>query len=120
MIPRYEVCTVWPKGATDPFTGIATWGSPVVYQCEIARGGKTKLSDRSGAEFYPTSTFWVRSGDVISGTHTEPKESSMIARGNHDGTIDPSSTDAESVRGVMVHSNAKFGQADSYTIGTSA
>ena len=119
-VPRYETCTIWSLGSRDPFTGLQTTGQARVYTCEARKGGKVQYSDSTGSEFYPKSTFWVRSGDIQSSyIHTEPEEGWLIARGEHGDVTDPSSVSAETIKGVMVHSNAKFGQSDSYTIGTS-
>lgn len=117
-VPRYETCTIWEPGAIDPFTGLESAGTARVYTCEARKGGKTQYSDATGSEFYPKSTFWVRSNEITSGGHAEPKEDWQIARGDHSAVTDPSTVGAEIIRGVMVHSNAKFGEPDSYTIGT--
>jgi hypothetical protein len=119
-IQRYNKCTIWGKGTTDPFTGLETLGEARVYKCEVKRGGNTKLSDRTGSEFYPASRFWVRLSDLVSGIHTEPKEGEMIAEGDHAGLSDPSTVGAEVIRAVMVHNHVKFGESESYTIGTKA
>ncbi|AZU97934.1 hypothetical protein [Vibrio phage LP.1] len=116
-VPRYEKCTIWTSGEYDPIEDKETLGDILVYTCESAKGGKTSYSS-NGVEFYPKSTFWLRSGDIVSGTHQEPQEGWLIARGDHSGVSDPSTVGAEPIKGVMVHSNAKFGEADSYTVGT--
>ena len=119
-IQRFNICTIWTRGATDPFTGLESLGLARVYKCEVKRGGKTKLSDRTGSEFYPASTFWVRLSDLVSGVHVEPNEGEMIAKGDHSGITTPSDVGAEIIRAVVVHDHTKFGEADSYTIGTNA
>ena len=119
-VPRFNKCTIWSAGTPDPFTGLETLGTARVYVCEVRRGGKTKLADRTGSEFYPSSTFWVRLSDLDSGIHTEPQEGEMIAKGDHSGVTIPSDVGAEVVRAVVIHDNTKFGQSESYTIGTSA
>jgi hypothetical protein len=119
-IPRYQICTIWSKGTRDPFTGLDTLGTARVYKCSVRRGGKTKLSDRTGSEFYPASTFWVRLSDLVSGTHAEPQEGEVIAKGDHSGISDPSEVGGEIIRAVMVHDHTKFGESESYTIGTNA
>lgn len=119
-IPRYNKCTIWTKGAVDPLTGIAALGDARVYKCEVKRGGSSKLSDKKGAEFYPASTFWVRLSDLVTGAHVEPKEGDMIAKGSHYDVAVPSDVNAEVVRAVLVHNHVKFGESESYTIGTDA
>lgn len=116
-VQRYELCTLWTPGAYDPIEDKETLGDVLVYQCESAQGGNTPYTAK-GVEFYPKSTFWVRSDDIVSGAHQEPQEGWLIARGDHRDVSDPATVGAEPVKGVMVHSNAKFGQPDSYTIGT--
>lgn len=119
-VPRYEKCTIWELGARDPFSGLETSGVARVYTCEARKGGKVQYSDSTGSEFFPKSTFWVRESDIDSSfLHVEPEEGWQIARGDHRDVTDPSSVGAETIKGLMIHSNAKFGEADSYTIGTS-
>jgi len=119
-VPRYNLCTIWSKGATDPYTGLETLGEVRVYKCAVKRGGSTKLADRTGSEFYPSSTFWVRLSDLVSGVHKEPSESEIIAKGDHTGITTPADVGAEGIRSVTVHDHLKFGETESYTIGTSA
>ena len=119
-VPRYNQCTIWTLGEEDPRTGLRQPSIAREYQCERSQGGKTKLTDNKGAEFYPSSTFWIRSNDLLSGVHAEPKAGELIAYGLHSAVSDPSTVGAEVVRGVIVHSNAKFSESDSYTVGTSA
>jgi len=119
-IPRYNTCTIWSKGKKDPLTGLATLGEARAYKCEVKRGGFTKLADKTGTEFYPSSMFWVRLSDLVSGVHTEPQESEMIAQGDHTGVTTPSDVGAEIIRAVSVHNHTKFGESESYTIGTKA
>jgi hypothetical protein len=119
-IPRYNICTVWGKGETDPFTGLETLGDVRVYKCALKRGGKTKLADLTGSEFYPASTFWVRESDLVSGVHVEPQEGEMIAKGSHIGITTPADVGAEVVRTVIIHDHTKFSESESYTIGTNA
>jgi len=119
-VQRFNTCTIWSSGGTDPFTGLSALGEARTYKCEVKRGGKTKLADKTGSEFYPSSTFWVRLSDLASGTHIEPQEGEMIAKGDHTGITDPSEVGAEVIRAVVVHDHAKFGESESYTIGTSA
>lgn len=119
-IPRYNKCTIWSKGASDPFTGLEALGDARVYACEVKRGGSTKLADKTGSEFYPSSTFWVRLSDLATGVHIEPQEGEMIAQGVHDGITTPSDVGAEIIRAVVIHNHVKFGETESYTIGTKA
>ena len=120
MVPRYNKCTIWGKGTKDPLTGLETLGEARVYMCEVRRGGKTKFADRTGSEFYPSSTFWVRLSDLFYGVHVEPQEGEMIAKGDHAGVTTPSDVGAEIIRAVMVHDHTKFAEPESYTIGTVA
>ena len=116
-VKRYDTCTVWEPGQRDPETNLITAGVSRVYQSEAAKGGKISYSNK-GSEFYPKSTFWFRSDDLLDGdAHKEPQEDWMIARGSHNGAK-PEDVGAEVIKMVNVHSNIKFGQPDSYTIGT--
>lgn len=117
-IRRFNKCTIWIKGEEDSFSGFPSEAVPRVYMCEVKRGGTTKNVDKSGVEFFPASTFWVRESDLISGIHSEPKEGEMIAKGDHFDSVDFSAFDAEAIKGVKVHDHAKFNESDSYTIGT--
>jgi hypothetical protein len=118
MTPRYEQCTIF-RISEDSITGEQTLTSVRVYQCSIKIGGKTKFVDNSGSEYYPASTFWVRSSDLLHGDNVTPKSGDFIVRGDYrDNTSLPEGS--EKIRSVMIHSHAKFGQPDSYTIGTSA
>jgi hypothetical protein len=119
-IPRYNKCTIWTQGTRDPLTGLKTAGVARVYKCEVKRGGSTKFADKTGAEFYPSSTFWVRLSDLVTGTHIEPKEGEMIAQGDQSAVTDPSTVGAEIIRAVLIHNHVKFGESESYTIGTNA
>lgn len=119
-VPRYNICTIWGAGVTDPFTGLETLGDVRTYKCALKKGGKTKFVDRTGSEFYPSSTFWVRESDLVSGVHKDPGESEMIAKGSHAGITTPSEVGAERIKSVFVHDHLKFGESESYTIGTSA
>lgn len=119
-IPRYNQCTIWRMGKRDPLTGLETVASVRTYQCEVKRGGKAKFADRTGSEFYPASTFWVREGDLLEGDHIEPKQGEMIAKGLHTGVTNPAEAGAEVIRAVMIHDHKKFGELESYTIGTTA
>ena len=119
-IPRFNKCTVWSKGTMDPLSGLETLGESRVYKCEVKRGGSTKFADKKGVEFYPASTFWVRLSDLVSGVHVEPQEGEMIVQGEHNSAILPSSVGAEIIRAVKVHNHVKFGETESYTIGTNA
>jgi len=117
-VPRFNKCTIWSKGTKDPFTGLETAGEARVYKCEVKRGGSTKFVDRTGSEFYPSSTFWVRLSELVTGEHIEPNEGEMIAQGVHDGITVPSDVGAEIIKGVLVHNHVKFNETESYTIGT--
>lgn len=119
-IQRYNKCTIWTKGTSDPFTGLETVGVARVYKCEVKRGSSAKLADKTGSEFYPSSMFWVRLSDLVTGVHIEPQEGEMIADGVHDEVVDPSSVGAEIIRAVSIHNHVKFGESESYTIGTKA
>ncbi len=119
-IQRFNKCTIWAKGTRDPLSGLSAPGVARVYMCELKRGGKTKFTDRSGAEFFPASTFWVRLTDLVTGAHIEPNEGEMIAQGDHSAVIKPADVNAEIIKGVIIHNHAKFGESESYTIGTSA
>lgn len=119
-VQRFNKCTIFGKGTKNPLTGLETLGEVRVYKCEVRKGGKTKLSDRSGVEFYPSSTFWVRESDLVSGAHKEPKEGESIAKGDHPGAATPADAGAEVIRAVMVHDHTKFGESESYTIGVSS
>lgn len=119
-VPRFNKCTIWSKGAKDPLTGLITAGVARSYKCEVKRGGSVKFVDRTGSEFYPSSTFWVRLTDLVNGTHVEPNEGEMIAQGEHLGVTKPSDVGAETIKAVKVHNHLKFGESDSYTIGTSS
>lgn len=120
MIQRFNKCTIWGKGTKDPLTGLETLGDARVYKCEVKRGGSTKLADKTGSEFYPASTFWVRLSDLVTGVHVEPKEGEMIAQGEHGSVSVPSDVGAEIIRAVLIHNHVKFGETESYTIGTNA
>ena len=118
MIPRYETCTIF-KFSKDMISGLKTLTGVRVYQCETRQGGNTKFADSSGVEYYPLSTFWVRSNDALKGNHTEPVQNEYIVLGDYyDSTELPEG--ARKIRSVTIHSNAKFGQPDSYTIGVSS
>ena len=119
-IQRFNKCTIWSGGITDPLTGLETLGEARVYRCEVKRGGKIKYADRTGSEFYPASTFWVRLADLVTGVHIEPNEGEMIAQGVHDGVTTPSDVGAEIIKAVIVHDRKKFNESESYTIATSA
>lgn len=119
-IPRYNTCTIWGKGTKDPLTGLETLGETRSYKCEVKRGGSTKLADKTGSEFYPSSRFWVRLSDLVTGVHVEPSEGEMIAEGAHTGVTEPADVGGEVIRAVLVHDHKKFGESQSYTIGTSA
>lgn len=119
-VPRYNKCTLWSQGTRDPMTGLTPAGQARVYKCEVKRGGSTKFVDRTGSEFYPSSTFWVRLSDLVTGAHIEPKEGEMIAQGEHSGVTVPSTVGAEVIKAVTVHNHVKFGETESYTIGTSS
>jgi len=106
-------------GETDPITGLPGTATPRVYKCSLKKGGTAKFVDSSGAEFHPKSTFWVRSGELVSGVHSEPVFNEVIAKGDHRNVGDPSSVSAEIIKSVTVNDHAKFGQGESYTIGTS-
>lgn len=118
-IPRFNKCTIWGRGSRDPITGRETLGAARSYKCEVKRGGSSKSIDKTGEEFYPSSTFWVREGDLIDGTHSEPVDGEMIAQGEHTDS-DAVDSNAEVIRSVVVHNHVKFGESDSYTIGTKA
>lgn len=118
-VPRYNVCTIWSIGETDPITGLPGLASPRVYKCSLKKGGKTKFVDSSGAEFYPKSTFWVRSNELVSGVHSEPVFNEVVAKGDHRNVGEPSSVGAEVIKSVAVNDHAKFAQSESYVIGTS-
>ena len=119
-VPRYNKCTIWSKGTKDPLTGLTTAGASRSYKCEVKRGGSIKFVDRTGSEFYPSSTFWVRLADLVDGVHVEPTEGEMIAQGEHTGVTSPSDVGAETIKAVTVHNHLKFGEQESYTIGTSS
>lgn len=119
-IPRFNKCTIWTKGGRDPVNGRETLGIARSYKCEVKRGSSSKSVDKTGEEFYPSSTFWVRESDLISGTHSEPTDGEMIAQGDHTDVDNAVNAGAEVVRSVVIHNHAKFGEKDSYTIGTKA
>lgn len=119
-IKRYNQCTIWRKGERDQVTGRETVGESRTYQCEVKRGGTSKFVDKTGEEFYPSSTFWVRESDLIDGAHSEPVQDELIAQGLHNDIAEPDTVNAEAIRAVTVHNHAKFGESDSYTIGTKA
>ena len=120
MIPRYNTCTIWSKGAKDPVTGLYAYTNVRTYACEVKIGGSTKFADKTGDEFYPASTFWVRLSDLKSGVHIRPKENEMIAEGDHLTVTNPSTVGAETIRAVKVHNHLKWGESESYTIGTNS
>jgi translation elongation factor EF-Tu-like GTPase len=119
-IPRYNKCTIWAAGETDPRTGAKTLGDARVYKCEVKRGGKIKYADKTGSEFYPSSTFWVRLSDLVTGVHIEPNEGEMIAQGDQLAITNPADVSAEIIKAVVIHNHVKFNESESYTIATSS
>lgn len=117
-VPRFKQCTIWTQAPKDPITGYPGAKIPRVYTCSRKKGGMTKFADNSGAEFYPKSTFWVRSGELVAGAHSEPVNGEFVALGNHIGVSDPSTVGAEEIKSVTVHDHEKFAQGDSYVIAT--
>jgi len=116
-VKRYKTCTIFARSVKDPSTGLETLGDARVYTCSRRQGGSSKLVDSTGSEFYPKSTFWVRESDLISGVHIEPHTGEMIVLGDQ-STSTPQDAGAEVVRSVTIHDHTKFGESDSYVIGT--
>lgn len=119
-IPRYNKCTVWGKPVEDLLTGIETYGEPRVYMCEVKQGGSTKYADSRGSEFYPKTTFWIRSNDIYMGVHLAPSEGELIINGDWSAELNPINAGAEVIRAVLIHDHTKFNEPESYTIGTNA
>lgn len=117
-VPRFKECTIWTKGEADPITGFPAASIPRVYKCSRRKGGRITFADTSGNEFYPKSTFWIRSGELVDGIHSEPTEGQYVALGNHIGVSDPSTVGAEEIKAVTVHDHEKFNQGDSYVVAT--
>lgn len=118
MVPRFKECTIWTMGKRDPVTGLPSAAIPRVYKCSRKKGGRVKYADSSGSEFYPKSTFWIRSSELVDGTHKEPTTGEVVALGNHMGASNPSSVGAEPIKAVTVNDHEKFGQDDSYVVAT--
>lgn len=116
-VRRFNQCTIFTLGNRDPFTGSQSISAVRSYRCAIKRGGSVKMVDSTGSEFHPSSMYWVREADVLTGTHTEPKNGEMIANGVYDVDVNPSDVNAEFIKSVAIHDHKKFNESDSYTIG---
>ena len=116
-VKRFNQCTIFTLGKRDPFTGLQPIESARSYQCSLKRGSNVKLVDSTGSEYYPASMYWVRESDLLDGTHSEPKNGEMIAKGVHDISVTPADVGAEFIKSIMIHDHLKFGESESYTIG---
>ena len=101
----------------DDFGGL-TYGAPTVYTCSIRSGGDTKLTDGKGVEFAPKDTFWVQPEDFVFGVAATPSVTWMIAEGDHRNVQAPETVGARQIRGRVIHRHKKFGQSQSWTLGT--